>query len=78
MKPINIRSEKITKKELIYRTKKELINIYETLKFAKNSRLIVYWSFYMLLIFGFWDTFASTFLLDFLDQLKKGWSYLLL
>jgi len=78
MKPMSLNSEKITKKELASKTKKELINIYETLKFAKSSSLIVYWSFYMLLIFGFWDTFASTFLLDFLDQVKEWWSYVLL
>jgi hypothetical protein len=30
------------------------------------------------LTFGFWDTFASSFLLDFLDQIKPGWSYILL
>lgn len=32
----------------------------------------------LVLIFGFWDTFASTFLIEFLDKLKHGWSYILL
>jgi hypothetical protein len=43
-----------------------------------DRHLIVYWSFIMLLTFGFWDTFASTFLIDFLNQVKPGWSFALL
>ncbi len=30
------------------------------------------------MIFGFWDTFASSFLIDYLDQIKSGWGYILL
>ncbi len=40
--------------------------------------LIIYWSMSLVLLFGFWDTFASTFLIDFLDHVKPGWSYILL
>lgn len=40
--------------------------------------IIIYWTMTLVLIFGFWDTFASTFLIDFLDQVKQGWSYILL
>ena len=78
MKPIELKKQMIPMSVLKVKTKEELINIYKTLKYAKNSSLIVYWSFYMLLIFGFWDTFASTFLLDFLNQVKSWWSFILL
>lgn len=40
--------------------------------------LILYWTMSLVLIFGFWDTFAATFLIDFLDGKKPGWSYILL
>ena len=40
--------------------------------------IIIYWTMTLVLIFGFWDTFASTFLISFLDQIKNGWSYILL
>ncbi len=36
------------------------------------------WGLTLVLIFGFWDTFASSFLLDFLEEVKPGWSYILL
>lgn len=40
--------------------------------------IILYWTMSLVLIFGFWDTFASTFLVSFLDHIKHGWSYILL
>ncbi len=40
--------------------------------------IIIYWTMTLVLIFGFWDTFASTFLVSYLDNIKHGWSYLLL
>ncbi len=40
--------------------------------------IVIYWTMTLVLIFGFWDTFASTFLIDFLDNIKHGWGYLLL
>ena len=73
-----MKSKMIGAGELIVKTKKSFIDIYQTLKYAKSTSLIVYWSFSMVLTFGFWDTFASTFLIDFLDELKPGWSYVLL
>ncbi len=36
------------------------------------------WGLILVLIFGFWDTFASSFLLDFLDKVQPGGSYILL
>ncbi|MDD2694253.1 MAG: hypothetical protein PHY14_05065 [Candidatus Gracilibacteria bacterium] len=40
--------------------------------------MVIYWTMTLVLIFGFWDTFASTFLIDFLNNVKPGWSYILL
>ncbi len=40
--------------------------------------IVIYWTMTLVLIFGFWDTFASTFLVSFLDDIKPGWSYILL
>lgn len=40
--------------------------------------LVIYWTMTLVLIFGFWDTFASTFLVSYLDNIKQGWSYILL
>lgn len=78
LKPITLSQTNISFEELVAKTRESFIDTYETLKFASSRYLIVYWSFIMLLIFGFWDTFASTFLIDFLNQLKPGWSYILL
>jgi MFS family permease len=38
----------------------------------------LFWTITLVLTFGFWDTFASSFLLQFLDQMRPGWSYILL
>ncbi len=40
--------------------------------------MVIYWTMSLVLVFGFWDTFAATFLIDFLDKVKPGWSYVLL
>ena len=78
MKPVRLKNQMLPLWELMKETKIAFIDIFKTLIYAKSSSLIVYWSFIMVLIFGFWDTFASTFLLEFLDQVKEGWSYILL
>ncbi len=78
MKPLTLKSKMISVSELITKTKESIIDIVKTLIYAKSKSLIVYWSFSMVLTFGFWDTFASTFLLDFLDSVKSGWSFALL
>lgn len=44
----------------------------------KPLYLSIYWTLSMILIFGFWDTFAASFLVSFLDDLRPGWSYALL
>ncbi len=78
MKPVTLKNQMLPLWELADQTRNAFIDIFKTLIYAKSSSLIVYWSFIMVLIFGFWDTFASTFLLEFLDQVKSGWSYILL
>ena len=78
LKPSFVGSSKISTKEIIEKTSLSFIDIFETLAYSIDRHLIVYWSFIMLLTFGFWDTFASTFLIDFLNQVKPGWSFVLL
>lgn len=40
--------------------------------------IIIYWTTSLVLIFWFWDTFAATFLIDFLDSMKHWMGYVLL
>jgi hypothetical protein len=44
----------------------------------KPLNITLYWTIIIVLTMGFWDTFASTFLINFLDEKARGWSYLLL
>jgi len=78
LNPIKISDDMISLSEMRSKTLKSFKEIYETLSYASHSYLIVYWSFIMLLTFWFWDTFASTFLIEFLDQVRSGWSFILL
>jgi len=78
IKPIVKKEKTISLSELIEKTKLSFIDIYNTLIYAKTASLVVYWSFSIVLTFGFWDTFAATFLIDYLDQVKAWWSYILL
>jgi len=76
--PRNVLWKAPSMQELTSKTKQSLRDIIDTLRDSIDSHLIVYWACIMLLIFGFWDTFASTFLIEFLDQVKPGWSFALL
>ncbi len=78
LNPIKVSNDMITISEMKSRTLESFKEIYETLWYASRSYIIVYWSFIMLLTFWFWDTFATTFLIDFLDQVRSGWSFILL
>ena len=71
LRPLVRNPNMITMGEMQQKTIESFKEIYNTLRYARGKYLIVYWSFVMLLTFGFWDTFASTFLIDFLDQVKK-------
>jgi MFS family permease len=84
----------ISKTKYIFLKPKELkhtINIWEIIKETKSTfiatfkilaqkplNIALYWTIITVLTMGFWDTFASTFLIDFLDSKAKGFSYLLL
>ncbi len=63
--------------KLMNETKKSMILTYKVLS-RTDSPLIVYWSMTVLLTFWFRDTFASIFLIDFLNNIKEWWSYILL
>lgn len=76
LKPTTLKSW-LTLTMLIVETKKTFINTYNVLK-SNKSDLIVYWSIIMVLTFWFRDTFASTFLISFLNWLWPWWSYILL
>ena len=62
---------------LVDETKKDFSMMFQVLV-KWNNTLLIYWSTIMLLTFWFWDTFAATFLIQFLDWLLKWWSYILL
>ncbi len=70
-------SEKVPWKSIWVSTKKEFGIIWSIFS-HKPLYMNMVWSISLVLIFGFWDTFASSFLLDFLDKIKNGWSYILL
>lgn len=78
LKPVKKSENPVSFQELKDKTIETMKDVFDTLKYSLNAKLIVFWSCSMVLIFGFWDTFASTFLLKFLDDLKPGWSYILL
>ena len=78
LRPMVRNPNMISVSQMQQKTIESFHEIYATLAFARGKYLIVYWSFVMLLTFGFWDTFASTFLIDFLNQVKSGWSFILL
>lgn len=78
LRPIVISDKKINLNYMLLQTKQNFIDIFYTLIYAQKFNLILLWAFSMVLTFWFWDTFASTFLIDFLNQLKNWWSYILL
>lgn len=69
--------KKIPWNTLIWETKMEILVTLNIL-FQKPYHMSLVWSIGMLLIFGFWDTFATSFLVDFLNIVKEWWSYILL
>ncbi|NDK08960.1 hypothetical protein EOM39_07025 [Candidatus Gracilibacteria bacterium] len=76
LKPITIKSG-LTFKLLYNETRKEFIGTYNILA-DKTNPLVLYWCLVMVMTFGFWDTFAATFLIGFLDTLWNGGGYVLL
>jgi len=80
LKPMQRKKEgsKVSLKEIISETKESFFSIFQTLTYAKKLYLVVIWSLWVLLTFWFWDTFAATFLIEFLNQVQPGWSFVLL
>lgn len=64
-------------KNIYISSKKEFKIIWE-ICIHKPMHISLLWTMTLVLTFGFWDTFASSFLLDFLNDIKPGWSYILL
>ncbi len=64
-------------KAIFTSSKREFAIIWE-ICIHKPMHISLFWTITLVLTFGFWDTFASSFLLGFLDQIKPGWSYVLL
>lgn len=78
LKPKQIKKwEKIPWKNIMGDTKKEFKIIWEIISHTPMHYGLI-WGLILVLIFGFWDTFASSFLIDYLDDIKKGWGYILL
>lgn len=68
---------KIPWKNIVVSSRREFSIIWE-ICMHKPIHISLFWTITLVLTFGFWDTFASSFLLDFLDEIKPGWSYILL
>lgn len=70
LKPKNTSENKINWKDFSKETAETAKIIYKIMSHTPIY-LIIYWTMTLVLIFGFWDTFASTFLISFLDTLKE-------
>lgn len=71
------KNEKIPWGDIMVATKKEFGIIWEIIS-ATPMHYGLIWGLILVLIFGFWDTFASSFLIDYLDAIKPGFGYILL
>lgn len=69
--------KKIPWGEVMKSTKKEFGVIWQIIAHSPIHYALI-WGLTLVLIFGFWDTFASSFLIDFLDNIAPGWGYILL
>ena len=77
LKPAQKKETKINLKSLIELTKSEFITTFNIFK-SKNNSLVLYWCLNLVMIFWFWDNFAATFLIDYLDRFLEWWAYILL
>ena len=73
----SVKESVIPWKEIFSKTKSEFLIIVKILS-RKPVYINIYWTLSMILTFWFWDTFAASFLVEFLNTLKPGWSYALL
>lgn len=78
LKPLSIETDKkINIREFIAETKQTAQTIWWILGHTPPF-ILIYWTMSLVLVFWFWDTFAATFLIEYLDQIASGWSYILL
>ncbi|MFZ4462175.1 MAG: MFS transporter [Patescibacteria group bacterium] len=71
IRPASIKDEKFSIQMLIPETKKELFSIKKTIaELPFNIGLL--WFVSLILIFGFWDTFAAGFLIEYFAKLPTG------
>lgn len=79
LRPQNVSTTKFDPKIIIPETKKEIHNIRKVLTDMPRS-MSLYWFIAVVLSFGFWDTFAASFLIDYLSKLPgaNGYGYALL
>ncbi len=68
---------KIDFKKVMKETKSTFKVVIAILK-KKPLNITIYWTIITVLTFGFWDTFSTTFLINFLDKVQQGRSYFLL
>lgn len=67
LKPIEMKNS-VDWNEVYNTTREDIKNFFEIIfKAPYNYRLLVMWS--VLTLFGFWDTFVTSFLIDFLEQI---------
>ncbi len=80
LKPLKRKQKwsQVSLREITTETKDAFINIFETLNYSKKLYLVVLWSLWVVLTFWFWDIFVATFLIEFLDQLKPWFAFILL
>jgi MFS family permease len=76
-KPRAKETSKLDIKVFIEECKKNFATIWKIMSHMPIY-ILIYWTMTLVLIFWFWDTFATTFLIDFLDGIAPGWSYILL
>lgn len=77
IRPKQLSTEPIPWRNILQSSKKEFLIIWGIFNYRPLYFNLI-WTISLVLIFGFWDTFASSFLLEFLNNIKPGWSYLLL
>jgi MFS family permease len=77
LKPREKSESKIQMKEFIQEIRKNALIIWKIMSHMPIY-IVIYWTMTLVLIFGFWDTFASTFLINYLDSILPWMSYILL
>lgn len=79
LRPKKVQESGFDPKILVPETKVEIDNIKKVLM-ENPKNLSLHWFIGIVLIFGFWDTFAASFLIDYLSKLPnvEGFAYAIL